>query len=132
MTSESIITHVTPVGGNVFADLGFGPAEAAQLLAETDAIISAKLAEKKLLVVVEEELLDVIDVEPLPDYTLFLEFENGEKRQFDMKPLLSKKPFDVLRDFTLFAKAFVDYGTVCWPGEIDIAPETLYIRSMKL
>ncbi len=36
---ESIITHVTPVGGNIFADLGFEPEEAAKLLAETDAIV---------------------------------------------------------------------------------------------
>ena len=46
MKSESIITHVTPVGGNIFADLGFEPDEAARLLAETDAIISEKLSVK--------------------------------------------------------------------------------------
>lgn len=40
MNSEPIITHVTPVGGNIFADLGFEPDEATALLAETDAIIS--------------------------------------------------------------------------------------------
>ena len=49
MSSESIITHVTPVGGNIFADLGFEPEEAAKLLAETDAIISEKLAIKDSL-----------------------------------------------------------------------------------
>lgn len=49
MSSESIITHVTPVGGNIFADLGFEPDEAAKLLAETDAIISEKLAIKESL-----------------------------------------------------------------------------------
>ncbi|MCK6390842.1 MAG: XRE family transcriptional regulator [Azonexus sp.] len=49
MSSESIITHVTPVGGNIFADLGFEPDEAAKLLAETDAIISEKLAIKDSL-----------------------------------------------------------------------------------
>ena len=48
MTSESIITHITPVDGNVFADLGFPQDEAARILAETDAIITAKLAQKKL------------------------------------------------------------------------------------
>ena len=46
MSSESIITHITPVGGKIFADLGFEPDEAAKLLAETDAIISEKLAIK--------------------------------------------------------------------------------------
>ena len=49
MSSESIITHVTPVGGNIFADLGFEPDEATRLLAETDAVISEKLAIKDSL-----------------------------------------------------------------------------------
>lgn len=49
MSSESIITHVTPVGGNVFADLGFEAEEAVKLLAETDVIISKKLAIKDSL-----------------------------------------------------------------------------------
>jgi hypothetical protein len=35
--------HITPAGGNVFADLGFEPKEAAILLAETDRVISEKL-----------------------------------------------------------------------------------------
>lgn len=37
-----IITHTTPAGGNVFADLGFPPDEAARLLAETDQQIDEK------------------------------------------------------------------------------------------
>ncbi len=37
--AESIITHVTPVGGNIFADLGFEPDEAAKLLAEADGVV---------------------------------------------------------------------------------------------
>ncbi len=41
--------HITPVGGNVFADLGFDPKEAAALKAESDRIISEKLAIKDSL-----------------------------------------------------------------------------------
>lgn len=41
--------HITPVGGNVFADLGFDPKEAAALKAESDRIISEKLAIKESL-----------------------------------------------------------------------------------
>ena len=39
--------HVTPVGGNVVADLGFDPGEAASLKAESDRIISEELAALK-------------------------------------------------------------------------------------
>ena len=76
-----------------------------------------------------EALLDVVNVEAKPDYKLLLEFENGEKRVFDMSPYMDKKPFVQLKGSSLFAKAFVDYGTVVWPGHIDIAPETLYDKS---
>lgn len=41
--------HITPVGGNVFADLGFDPKEAAALKAESHRIISEKLAIKESL-----------------------------------------------------------------------------------
>lgn len=45
---EPVISHVTPTGGNIFADLGFEPEEAARLLAESDAKIDAALAAKGL------------------------------------------------------------------------------------
>lgn len=77
-------------------------------------------------------LLDVVSVEANSDYTLVLVFENGEKRLFDMKPLMDKKPFILLKESRLFSKAFVEYGTVVWPGEIDIAPETLYLGSKAI
>lgn len=76
-----------------------------------------------------EALLDVVKVEVKPHFMLHLEFENGEKRVFDMSPYMDKKPFVQLKNPSLFALASVDYGTVVWPGDIDIAPETLYDRS---
>lgn len=79
-----------------------------------------------------EILLDVVSVQVGADYALFLEFENGEKRVFDMRPYLNKKPFIRIKDAPLFAQARVDYGTVTWPGNIDIAPETLYDDSVPL
>ncbi|MEK6748657.1 MAG: DUF2442 domain-containing protein [Pseudomonadota bacterium] len=77
-------------------------------------------------------LLDVVQVEVGADYTLILDFENGERRIFDMQPYMDKKPFMKIKDARLFAQARVDYGTVVWPGNIDIAPETLYDRSVPL
>jgi hypothetical protein len=79
-----------------------------------------------------ELLLDVVSVKVNPDYKLLLEFENGERRMFDMTPYMDKKPFVALKGSRRFAAAFVEYGTVVWPGEIDIAPETLYDRSVPM
>lgn len=78
------------------------------------------------------ELLDVVKVQAQPDYKLVLEFENGERRLFDMAPIMDKKPFGRLKQSNTFLAARVDYGTVVWPGNIDIAPETLYDRSVPL
>lgn len=76
-----------------------------------------------------ETLFDVISVKTFDDYTLELVFENGEKRLFDMKPFLNKKPYAKLSNSPLFSKASIQYGTVVWPGNIDIAPDTLWAQS---
>ena len=47
MSIETKSMHMTPVGGNVFADLGFEPEEAEALKAESQRIISEKLAIKE-------------------------------------------------------------------------------------
>ena len=77
-------------------------------------------------------LLDVVEVEATADYKLFLEFENGEKRVFDMAPYMDRPPYVRLKGSPFFQIAYLDYGTVCWPGNIDIAPETLYDLSHPL
>lgn len=79
-----------------------------------------------------DTLLDVLSVKVHPGYRLELAFENGEHRIFDMSRYMDKKPFNRLKDSPVFNCANVDYGTVVWPGDIDIAPETLYDRSVPL
>ena len=79
-----------------------------------------------------ETLLDVISVEAHKNNTLLIIFENQEKRLFDMTPYLDKKPFTTLKGSPLFMKARVAYGTVVWPGNIDIAPETLWDHSKRV
>jgi len=77
-------------------------------------------------------LLDVIEVTAKPGYILALTFENGERRVFDMSSIMDKKPFCRLKETNSFCAARVDGGTVVWPGNIDIDPETLYERSVPL
>lgn len=77
-------------------------------------------------------LLDVTAVEIEMGFRLLLTFENGERRRFEMTPLLGRKPFLALQDPRLFAQTRVEDGTVVWPGELDIAPETLYEKSVAV
>jgi hypothetical protein len=49
MKVELGCAHITPVGGNIFLDLGFNPVEAAALKSASQKIISDKLALKERL-----------------------------------------------------------------------------------
>jgi hypothetical protein len=77
-------------------------------------------------------LLDIINVTVQSDFVLFLDFENGERRAFNMAAYLDQKPWVRLKSGNVFQGAFVENGTVAWPGNIDIDPETLYERSVLI
>lgn len=68
----------------------------------------------------------VIRVIPHDDFQLELWFNTGEHRLFNARPYLEKGVFKSLQDINRFKQAFVSLDTVCWPGNLDIAPETLY------
>lgn len=65
-------------------------------------------------------MIEVCEVKTSPDFMLNLHFKNGEKRTFDMRPYLHYTVFRRLENAAFFSLARVDYGTVTWPGEIDM------------
>lgn len=77
-------------------------------------------------------LLDVAREKAWPDFTLYLEFENGEQRCFNMAAYIDQKPWVRLKSGSTFQGAFVENDTVKWLGNIDIDPETLYEHSVPL
>jgi len=73
-----------------------------------------------------------IDVEPRSDYRLLVTFSNNEKRLFDVKPYLQFKPFNELRNATLFNTAKPAGLSVEWLHGQDICPDELYYNSVPV
>ena len=71
----------------------------------------------------------VFSVQANDDYTLDLKFDDGSNRRFDVKPYLEYGIFKELKDRNYFKKVRVAFGTVQWPNDQDIGPETLYLES---
>lgn len=69
-------------------------------------------------------------VKPQEDYSILIRFNNGELREYDAKPLLSRGIFSALEDISLFMQAHLEAGTVVWNDDLDIAPELLYEQSV--
>jgi len=74
----------------------------------------------------------VRDVKARDDYTLEITFTNGEVGLFDCAGLLSFGVFKELEDIRCFKQACVEGGTVVWPHDQDICPDTLYEDSQKV
>ncbi len=76
--------------------------------------------------------LSIKEVKPTTNYLLHLTFENGEIRQFDMKPYLNFGIFQELKDVALFNTVHVSFDTIEWDNEADLDPEFLYEESQLI
>lgn len=71
----------------------------------------------------------IIAVEPLPERRLLVKFVDGERKNYDVKPLFERwNMFCPLKDDTLFQSVKVDSGGygVSWNDEIDISCDEIY------
>ena len=73
----------------------------------------------------------VHSVVPKDDYKLEITFTNGEVGIFDCAHLVDFGVFREFQEVGYFRRARVEQGTVTWPHEQDICPDTLYEDSTK-
>ena len=66
------------------------------------------------------------------DFSLDLRFSDGSVKRFDAKPYLDYEVFCELKDLNYFRKVDLAFGTVQWPNEQDISPETLYLEGLPV
>ena len=71
-------------------------------------------------------MIEIAAVEPLDGRAVRLTLSDGEVVVRDLGDLLRGPLFEPIAvDDRLFRQVRVGYGTLVWPGAIDIAPETL-------
>lgn len=75
----------------------------------------------------------LIEATPLDGYVVHVRFEDGTAGDVDLAYLREYGGvFEPLRDPAFFRqlRADAEAGTIVWPNEADIAPETLYARAL--
>lgn len=74
------------------------------------------------------------EAKPLDGYVVHVRFEDGTTADVDLSYLRDYGGiFEPLRDPTFFARLRSDAeaGTIVWPNDADIAPETLYAHAQR-
>ncbi len=73
----------------------------------------------------------VSEISTTDNYQLNLLFTNGEQGIYDCSSLLDFGEFKELKNKHYFTQVSVIDGTVVWPHEQDICPDSLYLDSVK-
>lgn len=72
---------------------------------------------------------DVVGAKYIEGYKLELTFENGKRGIVDLQDYIKKGGvFSRFSDIEYFKQFYInkELGVLCWPDDLDIAPETLY------
>ena len=75
--------------------------------------------------------VQIIDVQTRGGSRLYLRFDDGAEGEVDIAQIMPfEGVFAPLRDPVFFARVSLDqdWGTICWPNDLDLAPEPLYER----
>ncbi len=71
----------------------------------------------------------VINVTPQDDFSLVIEFDNGERGILDMMPFLNFGVFQGINDYEQFKRVSVSFDTIEWDSGADLDPEFVYLKS---
>lgn len=87
----------------------------------------------------------IVAVKANDDFTLTLDFDNGERRLYDCKPLLDVGVFRKISDLSDFSRVYLDEthcvawdidpnvdSNVVWNNKIDLCPDSCYIDSRPI
>lgn len=86
----------------------------------------------------------IVNAIPNDDYTVTILFDNGEKRNLDIKPIIKEgNVFKHIQPLEAFKRLYIDEcNTICWDidpnidsnivyeNKIDLSPEFCYVESI--
>lgn len=67
-----------------------------------------------------------VSVKPLPDYHVYVEFEDGKRGVFDVRPYIKGSWYGKLADIDTFNQVRANGFTIAWPDGQDICPDCVY------
>lgn len=74
-----------------------------------------------------------IEVKALENYNLYIKFEDGKEKIYNVKHLIEKFSFyENLKDVNYFKCVRIFENTIVWKNGEDIAPENLYYDSVLI
>jgi len=76
----------------------------------------------------------MLKVAPTDDYTLLVDFENGNRIVFNMKDLIETMPYSSLKDLSRFKDITLEEKAIRWPdptpGKAALYPIRLTVDNM--
>lgn len=79
-------------------------------------------------------MLRISDAEYLGEYKMRVVFNDGREGVANLRPMVLDEPrtvFAPLRDLPAFRQFSIEHGTLCWPGDLDVAPEYIYFLTFR-
>ena len=74
-------------------------------------------------------MVRVTTVKALPNYTLWLKYDDGVEGNVDLSRLVGKGVFTAWNDRHVFEQVRIgDSGELCWGDTLDLCPDALYLR----
>jgi hypothetical protein len=70
----------------------------------------------------------ILKATPNDDYTVLVEFEQGSKILFNMKPMLKSLPYQSLNDLDRFRNITLEEKAICWPNPTGTGESIVPLR----
>jgi hypothetical protein len=73
--------------------------------------------------------MEIVEVKPLGGFRLFLKFNDGVSGTVDLSSIAGRGVFTSWLNEGFFEKVRItDVGALEWPGELDLCPDSLYLK----